>query len=132
MRLVSQRLVETFLRIYSNKSFSFLWHLVFILLNDNNLNGTLPDFISPDLYYLDVSGNTLGGSIKSDLFLLPSLTNLYLSNNTFSGTIPSSFGDSTSLTAIWLDGNQLNGTVPDVPIPDGWPLIREYLSQINL
>jgi Leucine-rich repeat (LRR) protein len=94
-------------------------------MNYNNLIGTLPNLKSPDLLYLDVAGNTLVGSIPSELFLLPSLSYMYLSNNTMSGSIPSSFGDSTSLIAVWLDGNKFNGTVPEVPSPNGWPLISE-------
>ncbi len=95
----------------------------------NKLNGTLPNFKSSRLKYLDVAGNSFVGSIPFDLFLLPSLNYVYLSNNTFSGTIPSSFGDSVSLMTVWLDGNKLNGTVPEIPMPNGLPLISKFISK---
>jgi Leucine-rich repeat (LRR) protein len=98
----------------------------YLLLNGNYLTGSLTEYFSPVLTYVDMSNNALDGGIPSSFFDLPSLSYLYLSNNTLTGTIPSSFGGSITLEAIWLDGNKLNGTIPGVLTSVGRPKISEY------
>ena len=54
---------------------------------------------------LDLSDNSLNGSIPSELGDLSSLTHLYLGNNDLSGSIPTDLGDLSSLTVLVLSGN---------------------------
>ena len=126
----SMIMIDVISRLYCSSytiSFTFWYKPAYLLINDNFLTGSLTNFVSPKLTYLDMSNNDLGGTIPSSFFHQPLLTKLYLSNNTFTGTISSSFGDSTSLEVIWLNGNKLNGTIPAVPFPNGLPQIGKFL-----
>ncbi len=62
---------------------------------------------------LDISGNTLNGTLPADLGTLTSLETLDLSDNTLSGTIPN-LGALVGLTSLDLSDNQLSGTIPNL------------------
>lgn len=108
-----------------------------LLLNNNRLNGTVPESLSglTNLKDLDLSVNQLSGSIPNSFSTLTSLQNiwlfgnqlssipagigtlanlrgLYLQNNKLSGSIPASLGSLTSLQQLWLFSNQLSGEIP--------------------
>ncbi|OQY30290.1 MAG: hypothetical protein B6244_00065 [Candidatus Cloacimonetes bacterium 4572_55] len=61
---------------------------------------------------LDISYNSLSGSIPTEIGNLTSLTRLYLSYNDLSGSIPTEIGNLTRL--IWLDlqNNSLSRSIP--------------------
>ena len=50
-----------------------------------------------NLEYLDVSGNTLTGSIPSDLWAMPALNTLLVKDNKLSFELPSPFPESSKL-----------------------------------
>jgi LRR receptor-like serine/threonine-protein kinase FLS2 len=55
------------------------------------------------LLTVDVSNNSLTGTLSDDLFLLPSLQNAILSQNCFEGTIPASICRNSALETLVLD-----------------------------
>ncbi|XP_075475659.1 uncharacterized protein LOC142508824 [Primulina tabacum] len=114
--------------------------VVSIELSDINVSGNFPaDFCRiSTLRNMDVSSNSLGGSIDSDSISLCShlfslnlssnyfvgdlpefpveflnLTVLDLSLNNFSGEIPASFANFPRLSFLSLGSNLLNGSIPD-------------------
>ncbi|KAH9736665.1 Receptor-like protein 47 [Citrus sinensis] len=67
-----------------------LLNLVYAVLSDNSLNGSIPRFSnasSSALDTLDLSGNRLRGSIPVSVFELKKLTSLLLSSNNLHGTV---------------------------------------------
>ena len=61
---------------------------------------------------LDVSDESLGGTIPSTLGTLTALTTLDLSDNELTGAVPTELSALTSLTTLALSGNTLSGCVP--------------------
>ncbi len=68
-----------------------------------------------NLSYLDLSYNSIGGSLSSSLFaLLPALDTLLLSNNRLQGSAPAvvfSIANRSSSAKVDLSNNQLDGVV---------------------
>jgi Leucine-rich repeat (LRR) protein len=86
-----------------------------VVLNSNNLTGTLPAALSQltQLTQLQLVGNTgLAGSIPTSLGSLTNLQTLYLAGSKLSGSIPAELGNLTNLTYLGLNGNQLSGAIP--------------------
>ncbi|GKD26564.1 kinase-like domain-containing protein, partial [Tanacetum coccineum] len=84
-------------------------------LGDNILTGKIPEQLLqlPSLTnFLDLSYNTLSGSIPLQIKDLKMLSYLDLSYNNLSGTITSSLGECVSLTMLNLRGNQFQGIIP--------------------
>ena len=81
----------------------------FILLSDNNLVGTIPDLVLPELTSLNLGLNKLEGELPSFGFV-PKLEFLNLENNRLTGTLPE-FTNLPKLFALILDRNQLSGEV---------------------
>ncbi|GJR38748.1 kinase-like domain-containing protein [Tanacetum coccineum] len=84
-------------------------------LADNRLSGKIPKQIiqlSSLSIGLDLSQNSLSGSIPLDIKDLKMLNILDLSYNNLSGTITSNLGECVSLTTLKLQGNQFQGIIP--------------------
>jgi Leucine-rich repeat (LRR) protein/PKD repeat protein len=95
-------------------------HVTGLWLEQNNLNGTIPNEIG-NLKYLDGLGlwdNNLIGSIPiagtglPGLDSLTKLSTLLLNNNHLSGDIPHQLGSLTSLNTLNLGWNDLKGDIP--------------------
>ena len=103
-----------------------------LLLNGNNLNGTLPSeamlALSDSLQSLILNTNHLVGSIPE--FLAPgnisALQYLDLHSNSLSGPVPSGVGAYTDLLWLDLNNNQLTGP------PPSWMLSHPSLKGIQL
>ncbi|EXB84043.1 putative LRR receptor-like serine/threonine-protein kinase [Morus notabilis] len=78
-----------------------------------NLSGSFPRHMSPNLTYVDFSGNRLRGRIPSSINRLENIQTLNLSGNALTGEIPSTIGDLISLRNVSLASNSLSGPVPE-------------------
>lgn len=81
-------------------------------LTNNSLTGTISESIS-ELSLLNVlylSGNLLKGSLPREIGILTDLQYLYLAANSFEGTLPSELQYLTNLQCIWLYENNFVGS----------------------
>lgn len=85
-----------------------------LVLDDNNLNGTLPQEIGDfsELIGLVLSDNELEGAIPAEIGNLTALEALILRGNELTGTIPPEVNGLTSLDELDLSGNNMNGNIP--------------------
>ncbi|CAH8381239.1 unnamed protein product [Eruca vesicaria subsp. sativa] len=106
---------------------SFLWRLHTLTLSHNSfssfeedvVNGSDPDLMSSNSFQglskVDISSNSLQGSLPGWICKCTSLSFLDLSNNLLSGSIPSCLVNCTaSLGYILLRNNSLSGFLPDI------------------
>ncbi|GMP47754.1 hypothetical protein CsSME_00015346 [Camellia sinensis var. sinensis] len=83
-------------------------------ISRNKLSGRLPTFNGfAKLESLDLSHNSLGGSIDSQLDGLVGLKSLNLGFNQFDGSVPINFGKSMVLEELWLSANRFEGKFPE-------------------
>ncbi|XP_039154975.1 probable leucine-rich repeat receptor-like protein kinase At1g35710, partial [Eucalyptus grandis] len=66
-----------------------------------------------NLISLNLSANSLYGSIPPSVGNLSKLSTLSIFSNSLSGTIPLEIGKLSSLSILYLDGNHLRGTIPE-------------------
>jgi photosystem II stability/assembly factor-like uncharacterized protein/Leucine-rich repeat (LRR) protein len=85
-----------------------------ILLNNNNLTGSLPPafFNLTELTELQLMSNDIGGSIPSAINGLSKIKRIFFNFNNLSGSIPTEIGDLTTLTQLSLNGNALTDSIP--------------------
>ena len=85
-----------------------------IILNNNNLIGTIPSSIGnlTELTDLEFENSQLSGGIPSSINNLKKLTALGLSLNQLSGTIPAFLFSLDQLELINLSYNQFTGSIP--------------------
>jgi Leucine-rich repeat (LRR) protein len=84
-------------------------------VGDNKLIGTIPEelyTVSQDMLNIDMSQNSLSGTIPVGLGSFPTLNSLTIFNNTFSGTLPGQIVSDT-LKTLDVGRNMLTGTLPD-------------------
>ncbi|XP_066332051.1 receptor kinase-like protein Xa21 isoform X2 [Miscanthus floridulus] len=92
-----------------------LQNLQYLWLNNNNFSGIIPDALITNfsnLTSLDLSSNSLVGSIPSKLGLLSNLAYLNLGSNQLEGSIPGELGQ-LKLTTLILGNNRLSGEIPE-------------------
>jgi Leucine-rich repeat (LRR) protein len=90
-------------------------NLLQLHLYSNNLNGTIPKQViglPSSLISVDMSHNSLMGTLPFEVGYLKNLEELDLSENKLSGEIPSSLGSCISLESLHLEGNSFGGAIP--------------------
>ncbi|KAG5222207.1 LRR receptor serine/threonine-protein kinase [Salix suchowensis] len=85
-----------------------------LLLWQNNLVGIIPPELGNcnQMLVIDISVNSLTGSIPQSFGNLTELQELQLSLNQISGEIPAQLGNCQKITHIELDNNQITGSIP--------------------
>ncbi|KAL3751223.1 hypothetical protein ACJRO7_012101 [Eucalyptus globulus] len=113
--------------------------LKWLMINNNNFGGIMPDCLSNfsttltvlltgenptfgemprgignlvNLTEIYMESNGLSGGVPSNIGNLRNLVVLSLGNNKLSGVIPSSLGNLEKLTVAYLNGNSFEGTIP--------------------
>ncbi|CAN6709033.1 unnamed protein product [Malus baccata var. baccata] len=94
-----------------------LWssNITMLYLRDNLFSGPIPRDISevmPSLTDLDISRNSLNGSIPLSMGNLSQLTTMVISNNLLSGEIPNFWDSIPSLYILDVSNNSLSGSIP--------------------
>lgn len=88
--------------------------MLFMYLSENEIHGQMPKVDQlPLLSLLNLSYNSLSGTIPSCLGKATSLNLLYLSFNHLVGSLPDSFTDLTEMQYLYLLNNELTGTLPE-------------------
>ncbi len=103
-----QRPVKT----WSGVRLSPAGNVISLILQTNNLKGTLPDIKLPEMVTLKLGFNQLNGTLPN-FSNLGKLETLYLSSNKLSGVMPS-FDKLRNIVEIDLSVNQLSGQVPEI------------------
>ena len=81
--------------------------------NTNRLKGGMPATFSPVMSKIDLSGNSLTGSLPESWGAsMPALEGIDVSLNTISGSVPTTFGQLSKLLIFEATDNQLTGTIP--------------------
>ncbi|KAF7851018.1 hypothetical protein BT93_L4751 [Corymbia citriodora subsp. variegata] len=89
--------------------------LEFLVINDNNFGGTLPESVgnlSSQLKKMSIEKNQLIGNIPSNIGNLHSLELLDMGYNEFKGSIPNSIGNLIKLKEFRAQANKLTGNIP--------------------
>ncbi|KAI3748949.1 hypothetical protein L6452_12411 [Arctium lappa] len=91
-----------------------LIHLVNLDLEDNSIDGIIPDSIRglSMLEMLDLSFNSLNGSLPASLCQLSKLDQLDLSHNQLDGNLPDCLSHLLKMNLLDLSDNQLSGSLP--------------------
>ena len=63
---------------------------------------------------VDIWGNSLSGSLPSEIWELSSIRWFYVYNNKLTGSIPEDFGNLSLLNRVFFEGNMFTGSLPDV------------------
>lgn len=86
-----------------------------IVLNDNNLSGSIPPEIGSfkkQLAALDLTKNKISGIIPNEIGRLVSMKKISIHENNISGSIPIEIGQMKMLQIVQLRDNNLTGSIP--------------------
>ncbi|CAJ1373945.1 unnamed protein product [Effrenium voratum] len=102
-----------------------LWQLHQLQLEDNQLEGSLPDLSDVvNLRLLHLDHNRFSGQVPATLCRQQHLHSLWLSRNRFSGRIPDCLFHHHGLRELLLHKNELSGSIPEVK--------RRYVGRLTV
>lgn len=116
-------------------------HNLFVLVVSNNLfTGPITSMIDPTLQLalvkLDVSANSLSGSLPNDIYQLTNFADFIAAINCFTGSIPNEICYGTNLSSIIFDGLHASPLCNERIFPWGssavYPLAHNGISQKSL
>ncbi|CAH9060564.1 unnamed protein product [Cuscuta epithymum] len=112
-----------------SSSFGMIQYLRFLDLSNNSINGSIPLtlFNASELESLDFSNNRISGELPEAIGRLKSLRSLNLSGNALGGAIPVNLTSLYNLTAVYLKDNYFSG-----PLPGGLYSVEELDLSSNL
>ncbi|KAG6404590.1 hypothetical protein SASPL_136840 [Salvia splendens] len=113
--------------------FGSLTNLSYLVLDQNSLNGSIPQllFLLPSLRILSVANNQFSGQIE-EFPVVNDLVWLDLSNNRIQGPLPSSLFRFQNISVLWVSDNLFDGTFQLRKIQSLSKLTRLSLSYNNL
>ncbi|PIA31282.1 hypothetical protein AQUCO_05100070v1 [Aquilegia coerulea] len=116
-----------------NFPFSFLSNLAVLNLSSNSLYGTIPVHIAnlSQLTHMNFTNNQFSGHIPSEMCQLTSLQILHLTLNNFDGRIPVEMGNLYNVSEIKIQNNLLTGPIPS-SLGNLTKLTILYLCENNL
>eukprot|EP00002_Diphylleia_rotans_P022079 TRINITY_DN4316_c0_g1_i7.p1 TRINITY_DN4316_c0_g1~~TRINITY_DN4316_c0_g1_i7.p1 ORF type:complete len:320 (+),score=41.89 TRINITY_DN4316_c0_g1_i7:58-1017(+) len=100
--------------------------VLYIILDRNGLEGTIPNITLPWLLSLELFNNKIQGTIPN-FQMLPNLEYMILYSNQLSGTLPD-FNKMEKLRGLWLYGNKIEGPIPDF---SGFNQLQEMVMYSN-
>ncbi|CAO2037490.1 unnamed protein product [Urochloa humidicola] len=92
---------------------SNLFSLKTLDLSNNNLHGSIPYQLPPNLTYLNLASNNFTGNLPYSLSNMASIEYLNLSHNSLSNQMGDLFGNLNSLSELDVSFNTLTGDLPN-------------------
>ncbi|WVZ77548.1 hypothetical protein U9M48_025405 [Paspalum notatum var. saurae] len=92
---------------------SNLFSLKTLDLSSNNLHGSIPYQLPPNLTYLNLGSNNFSGNLPYSISNMASIEYLNLSHNSLSQQLGDLFGSLNSLSELDLSFNKLTGDLPN-------------------
>ncbi|KAL3848622.1 hypothetical protein ACJIZ3_010504 [Penstemon smallii] len=98
----------------NSQNFTFSNRIRFLDLSSNSLSGSIPDslYLLSSLEQLSISGNSFSGQLSSKIYKLSNLKMLVLFGNRFNGSFPNVFGNLTQLEQFVAYSNSFSGSLP--------------------
>ncbi|KAK3027635.1 hypothetical protein RJ639_040242 [Escallonia herrerae] len=133
---ISTRHPCNFTRVYrgiTQPTFNHNGSMIFLDMSYNSLEGSIPKELG-SMYYLQILNlghNDLAGPIPQELGGLKNVAILDLSYNKFNGSIPQSLNSLTLLSEVDLSNNNLSGMIPESAPLDTFPDYR-FLNNSGL
>ncbi|XP_025888183.1 receptor-like protein Cf-9 isoform X2 [Solanum lycopersicum] len=112
-----------------HQSICDLINLAFLILAQNNFNGSIPDCLG--LQYLGLYGNQLRGQVPRSLVNCTSLVALDLGNNKFNDTFPIWLEKLPNLQVLILKSNLFHGPIGDLESEFPFPELRIFDLSFN-
>ncbi|RLN08044.1 protein STRUBBELIG-RECEPTOR FAMILY 8-like isoform X1 [Panicum miliaceum] len=92
---------------------SNLFSLKTLDLSNNNLHGSIPYQLPPNLTYLNLASNSFSGTLPYSIINMASIEYLNLSHNSLSNQMGDLFGNLSSLSELDVSFNKLTGDLPN-------------------
>ncbi|XP_062223846.1 protein STRUBBELIG-RECEPTOR FAMILY 8-like [Phragmites australis] len=92
---------------------SSLYSLKTLDLSNNNLHGSIPYQLPPNLTYLNLASNNFSGNLPYSISKMASIEYLNLSHNLLSQQMGDLFGSLNSLSELDVSFNKLTGDLPN-------------------
>ncbi|VFQ86544.1 unnamed protein product [Cuscuta campestris] len=129
LRVTRLSLPDSMILASVHESLGMVRFLRFLDLSNNSINGSIPLglFDASELQRLDFSNNRISGELPEAVGRLKNLRSLNLSGNALGGSIPGSLCGLQNLVSVNLKDNYFSG-----PLPGGFYAVQELDLSSNL